>query len=251
MTSVTPDTAAVSSVVESVAVLADRAEFDALARLFADEFMLDYSSLNGQPAGFRKPLDLMMEWAAVLPGFDRTRHVLSDIIVNITGNTATAGAGVIASHWIGTHFWQVEGRYEYKLSKTGGGWQIPSMVFVLDNEQGSREVFGPAMAAAKHKRLSGHKVATGERNKATVRTFSGCWKRKTFPPWLPCLRSRVCRLTRIMPAFFPPVRVAATSCWLTGCLCPTGLTECDFRSTSCLRPRIPMWFSCAIAVRSE
>ena len=92
MNATTPDSAAVTTLVESVGALADRGEFEALARLFADEFTLDYSSLNGQPAAMRKPLDLMAEWAAVLPGFDRTRHALSNISVDVSGTAATARA---------------------------------------------------------------------------------------------------------------------------------------------------------------
>ncbi|MEO1142262.1 MAG: hypothetical protein AAFW66_07965, partial [Pseudomonadota bacterium] len=65
MKNLSSDEAAIASIVESVAVFADRAEFDALSRLYADEFTLDYSSLNGQDPTTKKPLQLMQEWAAV------------------------------------------------------------------------------------------------------------------------------------------------------------------------------------------
>ena len=105
MNTTTLDQAAVATIVESVGTLADRGEFDALARLFADEFALDYSSLNGQPAATRTPPELMAEWSAVLPGFDRTRHALSNIEVEVTGIGATARADVTAFHWIADLFW--------------------------------------------------------------------------------------------------------------------------------------------------
>ena len=171
MEPVTPDQAAVATIVESVGALADRGEFDALARLFADEFMLDYSSLNGQPAARRKPLELMSEWAAVLPGFDRTRHALSDIVVDVSGPIASARADVVASHWIGDGFWQVDGHYDYELAMVDGEWAIMSMTLTLENETGSRDVFGPAIEAAKGKRAPGHKASIAERNKQAIRTF--------------------------------------------------------------------------------
>ncbi len=171
MEPITPDHAAVATIVESVGVLADRGEFDALARLFADEFMLDYSSLNGQVAATRTPLDLMTEWASVLPGFDRTRHALSDIVVDLTGDNATARADVVASHWLGDGFWQVTGQYDYELSRTVIGWVITSMRFTLGSETGSRDVLGPATKAAQQKALPGYQSAIAIRNKDTVRTF--------------------------------------------------------------------------------
>ena len=165
MKSITPDHAAVTTIVESVGALADRGEFDALARLFASEFTLDYSSLNEQPAATRTPADLMAEWASVLPGFDRTRHALSDIVVDVSGATATARANVVASHWIGEGFWQVSGHYDYKLANTDRGWAITSMTFTLEDETGSRDVFGPAIEAAQHTTLPGYRSAVASRNK--------------------------------------------------------------------------------------
>ncbi|CAK9039515.1 Uncharacterized protein YcjY [Durusdinium trenchii] len=177
----TSDEAAIVSIVESVGVLADRGEFDALARLYADEFQLDYSSLNGQPAAMKTPLELMGEWSSVLPGFDRTRHALSNARVDATGDKATALADVIASHWIGDAFWQVSGHYDYELAKTEGQWKITSMTFTLEDESGSRDVFGPAIEAAATKVLPGNKKIIAERNKATVVTFFKLLEQENIP----------------------------------------------------------------------
>ncbi len=171
MTELTKDQAAITTVVESVATFADRGEFDALARLYADEFRLDYASLNGQPAATMSPFALMQEWAAVLPGFDRTHHALSNVRVDARRETALATADVTASHWMGDGFWQVVGHYDYKLVKVGDDWKITAMTFMLDDESGSRDVFGPAMEAAASGARPGYRDAIAARNKATVRTF--------------------------------------------------------------------------------
>ncbi|MEM9739063.1 MAG: nuclear transport factor 2 family protein [Pseudomonadota bacterium] len=142
------DIAAVKSAVESVAVFADRGEFEALERLYAPEVLVDYSSLSGAPAELKSAAGLMTEWASVLPGFDRTRHDLSDVTASVDDDTATASAAVVAGHWIDGAYWEVSGRYTYTLSETNAGWQITSMTFTLEDEAGSRDVFGPAMAAA-------------------------------------------------------------------------------------------------------
>lgn len=171
MTHETPDTAAVLSIVESVGTLADRGEFDALSRLYADRFTLDYSSLNDQPAASKTPSELMAEWSGVLHGFDRTRHALSNVNAEIKGDNAIAYADVIASHWIGDLFWQVAGHYDYQLEKQDGHWKITSMTFTLENETGTRDVFGPAIQAASSKTHPGNASAIAGRNKATVRQF--------------------------------------------------------------------------------
>ncbi len=165
------DQAAISTVVESVSVLADRREFDALSRLFADQLMLDYSSLSGQPKTTKAPLELMAEWASVLPGFDLTRHALSDMVVNVDGDTAKASASVVASHWLGEGFWQVSGSYDYELEKNSDTWLITSMTFKLSEEQGSRDIVAQAIEVAASTRPAGHKEVFAKRNKATVRRF--------------------------------------------------------------------------------
>jgi ketosteroid isomerase-like protein len=143
------DEAAVATVVESVATLADRGEFDALERLYAPEVRVDYTSLAGGEPEVKSATALMTEWANVLPGFDRTRHAISNIKVKLAGSTATATANVVADHWIGSRHWQVSGRYDYALARDGRDWRITAHRLTVKGEKGSRDVFGPAMEAAK------------------------------------------------------------------------------------------------------
>jgi ketosteroid isomerase-like protein len=142
------DEAAITTIVESVGTLADLGEFTALERLFAPEVRVDHSSLSGQPADIESPQGLMTEWSRILPGFDRTRHAVSDIETRIDGETATATADVSAGHWIDGAYWQVDGRYDFELAHDGEAWKITSMTLTVINETGSRDVFGPAIEAA-------------------------------------------------------------------------------------------------------
>ncbi len=142
------DTAALKTVIESVGTLADRGDFTGLEKLFAPEVMVDYSSLTGQPAELMSPQVLMTQWAGVLPGFDRTRHALSRIQVRINGAEAAGTAQVVAGHWIGDAYWEVNGSYDYRFAKGGEGWRITAITLNLASETGSRDVFGPAMGRA-------------------------------------------------------------------------------------------------------
>lgn len=144
----TPDEAAIKTIVESVAVLADSSNFEALERLYADEILVDYTSLAGGEPELKSPQALMSEWAGVLPGFDRTRHAISNVEVDIEGRTATAAANVVADHYVGELFWQVAGNYRYRFVRDDDRWLIAAMTFNLESEAGTRDVFGPAAERA-------------------------------------------------------------------------------------------------------
>ncbi|MEM7049598.1 MAG: nuclear transport factor 2 family protein [Acidobacteriota bacterium] len=145
------DRAAIASVVESVGVLADQGRFEVLEQLYWDEVEVDYTSLSGGEVELKSARALMNDWAAVLPGFDRTRHEISNVAVTLDGDRAEATAEVTADHWVGELFWQVEGEYAFELRSDEDDWRISRHVFLLRREVGSRDVFGPAgeKAAAK------------------------------------------------------------------------------------------------------
>ena len=138
------DEAAIKTIVESIGILADQGNFEEVEKLYADEVEMDYTSLTGGEVERISPQALMTQWASVLPGFDRTRHAISDIAVTLDGAGAEATANVIADHYVGDLFWQVQGDYRYELQKVDGMWRITSHTFNLRKESGTRDVFGPA-----------------------------------------------------------------------------------------------------------
>ena len=142
------DEATIVNIIQGVATLADLGDFDALEKLYADEVEVDYTSLSGGEVELKSPQALMSQWASVLPGFDATRHQLSNVEVRVDGARASATADFIADHYSGKLFWQVRGEYRYQLQKDDGAWQITHHTLNLKKEVGTRDVFGPAMAKA-------------------------------------------------------------------------------------------------------
>ncbi|MEM7047339.1 MAG: nuclear transport factor 2 family protein [Pseudomonadota bacterium] len=138
------DNAAIKTIVESVAHLADTGNFEDLEKLYADEIEVDYTSLAGGEVELKSPQALMTQWASILPGFDRTHHQLSNISIKINGDQAIVTADVIADHYVSDLFWQVSGHYLYKLEKETKDWQITSHTFNFTDEQGTRDVFNLA-----------------------------------------------------------------------------------------------------------
>lgn len=144
----TQEVAAIKTVVESVATLADTGNFDALEQLYTDEVLVDYSALSGVEPELKSPQALMTEWAGVLPGFDRTRHAISNVQIEVDGSRAVATADVVADHYVADLYWQVTGDYRYELVNAGDAWRIAAATFEVRDESGTRDVFGRATANA-------------------------------------------------------------------------------------------------------
>ena len=144
----TPDEAAIHTIVESVATLADQGNFESLEKLYAQEVEVDYTSAFGGEVELKSPQALMTQWASTLPGFDRTRHQIFKIETEIEGNKATATADVTANHYLNEMLWQISGSYEYGLIKEDGQWAINKMTFIAKSEQGSRDLINQAVEQA-------------------------------------------------------------------------------------------------------
>lgn len=128
------------STIESFAVYADKGQFSALENVFAEKVALDYTSAFGGEPSIVESRKLMIQWASLLPGFDVTRHDLSDIQVEVNGDNAKGHAKVSASHWIGEEFWSISGTYDFELVRKGFDWQITSLKLNAAEEKGTRDV---------------------------------------------------------------------------------------------------------------
>ncbi|WP_419811973.1 nuclear transport factor 2 family protein [Bacterioplanoides sp.] len=135
---------------QSMGTLADQNAFEYLGRIFSDEVLVDYTSaFGGEPATVPR-VELMKSWAGLLPGFDLTRHNLSNMKVMVEGNSATATADITANHYLidpetgENGFWQISGQYNYELEKGAEGWTIKSLTLIAGPEKGSRDVLGKA-----------------------------------------------------------------------------------------------------------
>ncbi|MER9962141.1 nuclear transport factor 2 family protein [Mesorhizobium sp. M0045] len=60
----------------------------------------DYTSLFGGAAATSGRDALIAQWQGLLPGFDATQHLITNIIVEGAGNDAVARSHVRAAHWI-------------------------------------------------------------------------------------------------------------------------------------------------------
>lgn len=137
--------AGVVDAVTAIAAGADRRDWPRVRAAFADTVTTDYTSLfGGEPV--TQPADaLVAGWAAFLPGFDATQHLVANhTITAYDGASAEAQADFQATHRIADRFWVLGGRYDYALTKTGGRWVVSKLTMTAIWETGDRALTAEA-----------------------------------------------------------------------------------------------------------
>ena len=127
----------------------DKHQWEVVRHSFADEVLLDYSSLSGQPATQIKADDIVAAWSGFLPKFQFTLHFLSNFEIYIQGGTAAVFCKGHAVHHLpnaeGGDVWTVYGTYDFELAKLGEQWKTVSLKFNLLYQDGNLNL--PALAA--------------------------------------------------------------------------------------------------------
>ena len=121
----------VETAISRLGRLVDDRDWDGLDGLLGDVVEVDYTSLwGGEPEKVARDV-LIGRWRNLLGKLDATQHVFTNILPEISGDTATATANVVAVHRravpTGGHLWTVGGSYHIRLARSGGAWRIESI----------------------------------------------------------------------------------------------------------------------------
>ena len=119
---------------------ADERDWNKTGSVMHNSVVLDYSSMNNNPAQALSPVEITGAWATFLPGFDKTHHQLSNFLVKEESNTASSTFLGKADHYIGNEVWTVEGSYEVKLEQQQDRWLITALKFNFANQSGNTEL---------------------------------------------------------------------------------------------------------------
>lgn len=102
---------------------ADQREWDRLKTIFADEVLLDHTSLNGGEPVTLTPDEIVAGWSRGLGGYDATQHLIANQLVTVTGDTAVCTASFQATHRpanpFGSPLWTLGGTYRFDLVRAG------------------------------------------------------------------------------------------------------------------------------------
>lgn len=129
-----------------------------LRSIFADEIEMDFSSFNGTPASRIAADDWVAACRALLPGFDATQHLLTNFMIEVEGDTATAVVYMQAEHFIanslGDNSHTLGGYYRHKLARDTDGWKIHATTLTILWSRGNRQVYELAAERAAEQRQS-------------------------------------------------------------------------------------------------
>ena len=109
-------------------------------KFFTDQIRVDFTSLvGGEPATI--PADALISgWSGNLGPKKFSFHMRGRSLVALDGDRATAYSNGYAWNKMegnGDPLWEVWGNYTYTLVRTGGGWKVDGMTFVMTHERGN------------------------------------------------------------------------------------------------------------------
>ncbi|HEX8576706.1 MAG TPA: nuclear transport factor 2 family protein [Flavobacterium sp.] len=116
---------------------ADERNWKKVQNAMAENVLLDYSSLSGNPEAILPSKQIVATWKAFLPGFDRTRHQLSNFQIKQKGNMASVHFDGKADHFISKEIWTVEGNYDAEVAKTNNQWVVTKLKFNFLKQSGN------------------------------------------------------------------------------------------------------------------
>jgi hypothetical protein len=123
---------------------ADRREWAELQGIFADQVVLDYTSLNGGEPATLRPEQIVGAWSKMLGGFDATQHLITNHLVTVTGDAAVCTASFQATHRLANPFgaplWTLGGVYRFDLVRVGEVWRIAGVVMTATWADGNKDL---------------------------------------------------------------------------------------------------------------
>jgi 3-phenylpropionate/cinnamic acid dioxygenase small subunit len=147
------DEAAIRRLMDLYGSGVDERDWDAFAQIFDDPIETDFSGMNAAIPPATLPRDRHVAGArAVIGQFEATQHMITNVQVEIDGDSARARAAMRAEHWIGgirgNSRYTMFGVYENGFRRTADGWRISRVVLRLVREEGNLDVWNEAVRRA-------------------------------------------------------------------------------------------------------
>ncbi len=105
----------------------DHHEWDAVKAVFADEVLLDYTSLQGGEPATQTPHEIVGGWSEFFATVPAHQHLVSNHLVEIEEGQASVTAQFIATHQWEDRSWTLGGDYAFRLRQQGDAWLVEAM----------------------------------------------------------------------------------------------------------------------------
>lgn len=130
---------AVKEVLYDLVMAADERDWDRMEARFAEDVEIGYHTTADpeapiEPPTVRKAKDIRKNWEDLFAHTRGTQHSITNLVVEIDGDTATSKAYVTSFHValprLNADQWhQTFGAYRHKYQRIDGVWRVTSMVY--------------------------------------------------------------------------------------------------------------------------
>jgi hypothetical protein len=124
------DRQAITDLVSRYGLMVDSLRFRDATDLFTDGFVFEFPTVRYALKGGRRVDVVPAEMTSQLgmPPYEATQHVISNVLIELDGDTATVRANLIATHVHrvaepSSHF-DLGGVYEFTVRRTDAGWRL-------------------------------------------------------------------------------------------------------------------------------
>ena len=147
------DRAAISDTIFKYATGVDRRDWALYRSIFTDTVDFDFSTWRGVRQAMSAD-----EWVIAardtLACFDATQHNLTNLVITLDGDRATAVVHMVATHYFDGEVQTLGGFYTHGLVRGDDGvWRIAACRLVITWETGDRALFGRAAARGPRPRI--------------------------------------------------------------------------------------------------
>ncbi|MDN5217278.1 nuclear transport factor 2 family protein [Fulvivirgaceae bacterium BMA12] len=144
-----------NDVVTKLFISTDQRNWSEVEKCFAEEVVLDYSSMTGNPAGTLTPSEIVSAWKGILPGFEHTHHQVGNFVTSQNGDKAQVFCYGTATHFLedeAGNVWTVVGSYDFELAQTSkDAWQVSRMKFNFKYQNGNTSLHEKAIQRVNNK----------------------------------------------------------------------------------------------------
>jgi SnoaL-like domain len=143
--------------VNGIVTNADWRNWKGIIDCFADEVVLDYTSLWGGSPTKLKAAEIIDSWKGLPLGLKMTQHTITghEVKIREENNEADCFSSIMGFHYLpnetGNDTWIVRGFYDHHLVKTANGWKIDRMKLTVTLIEGNTEI--PRLAQQKVKAI--------------------------------------------------------------------------------------------------
>ena len=113
----------------------DTRDFELLRSIFTEDITMDFEDYSGQPSATMKADDWVAGCRVLFTGLDATQHVMSNPMVDVTGDRAECRMYMKAEHFFqndqGNADFALGGYYTDQLIRVDGRWLINAVTLKI------------------------------------------------------------------------------------------------------------------------